>query len=506
MSLNYLNTLSLFSDIVCVQEHFLIDGKDKKHSNTNKIKKAFGEHYDMFIVPAAKDTNQVTKGRGKGGLVTKMRKNLTKFVTKIDSSNYRLQATKFSFPTGDFLLLNSYFPCDPQRETFDDTELINLLANIRSLILTSNCSNILLAGDLNSDFNRQNRFTNSVAEALESLGLIILWDNTDDNPSHLISKVDYTYMSFQGNITYCSTIDHFGASTPVYKAIKEAGVVHSGENLSQHSAIYVKIDFGNIEYDRTFRKKKKLVCWDKATDEAKKRFKNVLADTLDELPHPNCAACVDVTCKHHRTEIEEYTMQVLEAVSNAATKCLPFKSSNGGKPSKGTIPGWTEYVKEYADENKFWTSIWISEGKPRFGPTFEAMKQSKNQYSYAVRRLKRCNEIIQNDKFLSGISTDQKNIFDEIRKFRGVNDAVSSRIDDKVGSKSIADHFSTIYSDLYNKVENGERLDQIRNKIDAGINNHSLIQINKVNEELVSKALEKIKRSKREVDREEGNK
>ena len=74
---NYLNTLSLFSDIVCVQEHFLIDGKDKKHSNTNKIKKAFGEHYDMFIVPAAKDTNQVTKGRSKGGLVTMWRKNLT---------------------------------------------------------------------------------------------------------------------------------------------------------------------------------------------------------------------------------------------------------------------------------------------------------------------------------------------------------------------------------------------------------------------------------------------
>ena len=30
----YLQTLQLFSDIICVQETFLLDSGDKKHSNT----------------------------------------------------------------------------------------------------------------------------------------------------------------------------------------------------------------------------------------------------------------------------------------------------------------------------------------------------------------------------------------------------------------------------------------------------------------------------------------
>ena len=66
---NHMHTLLLFSDILCVQEHFLIDGRNKKHSNTNKLRNAFGEKNDMYIVPAVKDPSQVSRGRGKGGLV-----------------------------------------------------------------------------------------------------------------------------------------------------------------------------------------------------------------------------------------------------------------------------------------------------------------------------------------------------------------------------------------------------------------------------------------------------
>ena len=101
---NYIDKLLLFSDILCVQEHFLLDSKDKKHSNTDKIRQLFSDKYDMFIVPAHKDNKGVTKGRGKGGLVTMWGKGLTKYVEKVDCPNYRLQATKFKFPEGHFLL------------------------------------------------------------------------------------------------------------------------------------------------------------------------------------------------------------------------------------------------------------------------------------------------------------------------------------------------------------------------------------------------------------------
>ena len=87
----------------------------------------------MFIVPAVKNCSQVSRGRGSGGLVTMWRKGLTKFVSKISCSNPRLQATKFSLPSGAVLVFYGYFPCDPRVENFDETEVLTLLADMKSV-------------------------------------------------------------------------------------------------------------------------------------------------------------------------------------------------------------------------------------------------------------------------------------------------------------------------------------------------------------------------------------
>ena len=78
----YMETLLLFTNILCIQEHFLLDAKDRKSSNTDKLRKKFSNH-DMFITPAYKDNKQVTRGRGKGGLATIFDKKLTNYVSKI---------------------------------------------------------------------------------------------------------------------------------------------------------------------------------------------------------------------------------------------------------------------------------------------------------------------------------------------------------------------------------------------------------------------------------------
>ena len=149
---NYIGTLLSISDICCIQEHFLQNCNDKKTSNTDKLRKQFGGRHDMFIVPAKKNNSQVSRGRAKGGLATIWNKTLTKDVLKVKSDNFRVQATKFSLPSGEILVINAYFPCDPRADNFDDTELISLLADMKSLINQSQCTNVLLAADLNCHF------------------------------------------------------------------------------------------------------------------------------------------------------------------------------------------------------------------------------------------------------------------------------------------------------------------------------------------------------------------
>ena len=321
---NYISTLLLFSDIVCVQEHFLQDCKDKKSSNTNKIRKCFGDSHDMYIEPAYKPNSQVSKGRGKGGLVTMWRKPLTKYVSRVASSNFRLQATKFSFPSSSILIINAYFPCDPQVEDFNDTEIVTVLTDIQLLIRNAPCTDILLTGDLNCHFQRGTRFTNLIRETLAELGLLVLWQNPDSDPNHAIARVDYTHCSTVQGAVSMSILDHFVTSQRVYNAISEAGVLHSGDNPSNHSAIFVKLKVEELDMSLESQCPPVRIQWDKATSDAHAKFKTCLSNKLNSIDIPEGLYCTDLHCQEHSNMVEEYTISVMEAVQSAAKESLPI--------------------------------------------------------------------------------------------------------------------------------------------------------------------------------------
>ena len=69
---------------------------------------------------------------------------------------------------------------------FDEDQILALLADIQKVIEESNCTNVLIASDMNTDFDRKTRFTEIVQESLTELGVVILWQVPDDDPQHLI--------------------------------------------------------------------------------------------------------------------------------------------------------------------------------------------------------------------------------------------------------------------------------------------------------------------------------
>ena len=72
-------------------------------------------------------------------------------------------------------------------------------------------------------------------------------------------------------------------------------------------------------------------------------------------------------------------MQVMEAVEAAGEKCLSSTGGGGGSGGRNSniIHGWTEYVKPFCDESKFWRSVWQSAGMPQQGSLLDTMKSSK---------------------------------------------------------------------------------------------------------------------------------
>ena len=139
--------------------------------------------------------------------MTLWKKGLTKYVSKINCNNFRIQATKFAFPGNMILGVNSYFPCDLQADNFDEAELLKLLSDISNVIEASNCQKVVLLGDFNADFNRCTRFTVLVYDYLTELSLKIIWYNSDTSSNNNISTVDHTYGKLANDVMSFSTID-----------------------------------------------------------------------------------------------------------------------------------------------------------------------------------------------------------------------------------------------------------------------------------------------------------
>ena len=202
-----------------------------------------------------------------------------------------------------------YFPCDPRVENFDDTELLNLLADLTVLIDNSDCQNVLIAGDLNCHFDRMTRFTNIVKEEIANLELELLWQQSNFN-------VDYTFCNILDNNAYFSTIDHFALSRRLIAATIDGGVIHSGENTSNHSAIYIKLDARLLNLKLEVPKNEKRTSWSHASIDAKENYKESLKLKLNSLPKYECVSCSDVKCQCliHKIGIEGYTLDILEAM------------------------------------------------------------------------------------------------------------------------------------------------------------------------------------------------
>jgi len=143
-------------------------------------------------------------------------------VTSIKSDLYRVQAVKFNFPSADLLIVNLYLMVDHE---------------VYWIIQSSDCRNILLAGDLNCDFMRDTLFVNTVHQLVNDNNLWIFWSLPVESESQGIEEVKATYSSSVNGVEYFSCIDHLLGNQRLYNVVSEAVVINSPDNHSGHSAI-----------------------------------------------------------------------------------------------------------------------------------------------------------------------------------------------------------------------------------------------------------------------------
>ena len=175
-----------------------------------------------------------------------------------------------------------------------------------------------------------------------------------------------------------STIDHFISNDALFNSVVEAGVIHSGENTSNHSPIFVKLSLDIDTKVTEFEGSRKKVSWGKSTNEAREKYLVELNERFSQLHIPDCVLCRDVHCSGHEEQIEDYTIDILETVESVAEECLAHSGGVKHKTGKASvIPGWSDQVKPYSEESRFWFAVQQSDGKPGAGSVHDAMIYSK---------------------------------------------------------------------------------------------------------------------------------
>ena len=143
---NLLNMDNNVIPILCNQENFILKGNDYIS------RKALPEFHVIF-----KPVTKEHLGRPKNGIFIALPGNLRNKVKDISPNSSRVQAMVLDTDSEKLMIINTYFPQDPKTVTYElDSDMEEALAVIENMMDSYQCNNVLIVGDLNTDFIRNN--------------------------------------------------------------------------------------------------------------------------------------------------------------------------------------------------------------------------------------------------------------------------------------------------------------------------------------------------------------
>lgn len=476
----FLKTLTIISGdslpVICNQENFLLK------SNEYFARNALPDHHIIFN-PATKES---LDGRPINGMFVAVPDSIKEKVRDISPPSKRMQSLMFNFDTCKILLINTYFPTDPKTNNFDDTDLYVLLSQIRGVIADNDFDQVIVTGDLNTDFKRNTRFVNIVREFVSELNLCKSWDN---------HPIDFTHVTELNGNTYTSTIDHF-LYNDAKTSLIDAGSLHHPENMSDHCPIYMKInipDINNAPKIKDNTKFRSIPRWNKATEEQKTDFCGEVDESIQALDLPICLeGCRDVHCcnDQHFKALDNLMLDLLQCVERAADEHLPKpKKSNSENSMK--IPNWKSEIEPFKEKSQFWHAVWESAGRPVNCELHRIMKRTRNIYHLHIRKNKRLLERLKKNSLMTACIDNKIDFFDAIKRQRRCKKTQVTSMDGH--TEDIPEHLASTYKKLYNSLDDKENISSVEETLKERIDENSWSQIDSITWKTVKECSKKLK-------------
>ena len=358
--------------------------------------------------------------------------------------------------------------------------------------------NVVMLGDLNFHPTRVSDFSNTVKAFLSDNNLQSIWTKFNCDFTYCFSRLTHGVER-----TFYSTLDHFILSPDLLESCVEATPLHLVDNMSNHEPIYLKFKcvpnkLPNISYENVEPSPKPQ--WNRASSDNIANYKLDLHCNLSEID--TLFDCDDVHCtdNDHRLQIDAFAHSIMQSISSAVDNNIPF--SRPSADSKPPVPGWSSYVKPFRDDALFWFNVWKSAGRPENCVLHDVMKRTRNKYHYAIRKIRKNESAVRKEKFLQDLQSGNVNdIFQNIKNSRKDKSSAARTVDGVSGPQNISDLFKNLYSEVYNKYDDGEsKLLDLLTDTNLKINQSDLTHVNRITESLVSDIIGSMKNDKNDVE------
>ena len=290
----------------------------------------------------------------------------------------------------------------------------------------------------------------------------------------------YTYIHQSLNQTKWN--DHFFISASLADNSENHTILDDGDNVSDHLPILMSLSCilsSRQPVCEAWPKKPSLI-WEKCTEEQKGSYNHRLSQLLNQSPSllRSCdvAHCTDVEC----CSVIQKEYDKLLCHMSTADKVLP-RHKPGVQKS-----WWTAELTSLREESIDIHRLWISEGRPRSGPTNEERLRVKSAYKRCIRQAQRSpKQACWNRVHSALVSKDTTNFWKSWKCMysktqSNLHPVVDGLTDEKAIAESFASHFSKVskpnnaaqverleakFRDMYQQAESSHVCDCQRHKI-----------------------------------------
>ena len=296
------------ANIIMLQETWLVQG------NLSRLQ-SIDPDYVAYGFSGVKDTDLLT-GRPYGGVAILYHKTISPFVKHISVNSQRICAISVMCHNHKLLLLNGYLPVDNWSKSHVSEDFLYECDIIEQIIDQHLDYQVIIGGDLNVDFNRNNAHDCYFKSLLERHNCTACWNLAQ-------AESDYTFSNEMNNAY--SQIDHYCFDNSLLQCVKNVYVYDSDINPPGHRPIVTVMESN----PRQIGPKQKTIhtnriLWHKVNAHHIEFYKCSMDNLLKYHASLDVAQCRDLHCSNdeHQHQIEQWCNSLVNICLQAG-KCFP---------------------------------------------------------------------------------------------------------------------------------------------------------------------------------------